>query len=142
MPFNGERNLGVCVIQRLNRREVNVSVRLLGGDELSAEEKQNLTRFKTTWSPEHVPYSLGTGVRAQPDPARSREKFFYTAWNKSFPPPSIYEDPPFKSKTLTRKLPFAQVLGFALLAARHVGFVAALQLSSHWEIRSYKVDSK
>ena len=43
---------------------------------------------------------------------------------------------------LTRKLPFAQVLGFALLAARHVGSVAALQLSSHWEIRSYKVDSK
>ena len=43
---------------------------------------------------------------------------------------------------LTRKLPFAQVLGFALLAARHVGSVAALQLSSHCEIRSYKVDSK
>ena len=43
---------------------------------------------------------------------------------------------------LTRKLPFAQVLGFALLAARHVGLVAAFQLSSHWEIRSYKVDSK
>lgn len=43
---------------------------------------------------------------------------------------------------LTRKLPFAQVLGFALLAARHVGLVVAFRLSSHWEIRPYKVDSK
>lgn len=34
------------------------------------------------------------------------------------------------------------MLGLALLAARHVGLVAALQLSSHWEIRSYKVDSR
>ena len=39
---------------------------------------------------------------------------------------------------LTRKLPFAQVLGFALLSARHVALVAAFQLSSHWEIRPYK----
>lgn len=43
---------------------------------------------------------------------------------------------------LTRKLPFAQVLGFALLAARHVGLVTDFQLSSHWEILSYKVNSK
>lgn len=57
-------------------------------------------------------------------------------------PPFILLRPQFKSNTLTRKLPFAQVLGFALLAARHVGLVAALQLSSHWEVRSYKVDSK
>lgn len=58
------------------------------------------------------------------------------------PPPFNLLRPLFKSNTLTRKLPSAQVLGFALLAARHVGFVAALQPSSHWEIRSYKVDSK
>lgn len=58
------------------------------------------------------------------------------------PPFFLFKTPQLKSKTLTREVPLAQVLGFALLAARHVGLVAALQLSSHWEIRSYKVDSK
>lgn len=61
MPFNGERSLGVCFIQRLSKHKLNVSVTQLGGGggELPPEEKKkkksNLTGFKTTWGAERVP---------------------------------------------------------------------------------------
>lgn len=113
-----------------------------GGGELSAEGKQNLTRFKTTWSPRACSVFAQDWSPCAAGPCPLQREVLLHDREQESPPPPIFEDPPFKSKTLTRKLPFAQVLGFALLAARHVGFVAALQLSSHWEIRSYKVDSK
>lgn len=64
-------------------------------------------------------------VRSRTLPVPERSSF--TRQGTRVPPlVQSLKTPPFKSKTLTRKLPFAQVLGFALLAARHVGFVAAL----------------
>lgn len=154
MPFNGEGNLGVCVIQRLNKHKFNVSVTQLvrrgGGRNFhqlgKTEKQQNLTGYKRKWSPVRLRWRRSglKSVRSQPDPARSTERSSsYTTENRSWVLPSFFLRPPkLKSKTLTREVPLAQVLGFALLAARHVGLVAALQLSSHWEIRSYKVDSK
>lgn len=96
MPFNGERNLGVCVIQRLNKHKLNVSVTQLGGENFHQRKKKKkktaeLNRIFNNVEPRACSViPLRAEVRALPDPARSRKKLFYTTENKSWVLPSFF----------------------------------------------------
>lgn len=157
MPFNGERNLEGCVIQHVGQHKLKPSVTLFQNFHRTASWNQ------LTHNERRSRMKLFALCRFAQDSGGSvRGRFILTyPREKKKSPKEVARDtartrevarretPSSRTRIkmrfifpLTRKLPFAQVLRFALLAARHVGSVAALQLSSHWEIRSYKVDSK
>lgn len=117
MPFNGERNLTACVIQFKQYSSPN--------NFMSRTDAKTFTVYSTIMQ---ITCSLVI-VRCMLFPV---DRDYVRAVSTSIPKGSCpLGRNPGGSKSvhlvkcnlspLTRKLPFAQVLGFALLAARHVG---------------------